>query len=499
MARSHGRLLGPLGWRLFAAFTVVGVGAVALLALLAVVSVRAQTSGLVASQRQQARHDIAASLAQAYARAGSWQKANLAGAVALAQSTGAQLIILNTAGGQVATITPAHHQPGRHGGHEPDNGTGGAGEPGDDHGGHSPAPAPSHHQDDAMAAAQAVTAAVLVTASPAAGADRVPITVGGRTVGTVLVDFPAASGTPAWQARDAIMRAVGAGALLAVVLAAAAALVVSRRTTRPLTALAAAAEALERGDPDATSLLRPGPGELGQVSDAFAHMAAALQREDELRRALVADTAHELRTPVTILRGATEELLDGLAEPTSGKLTSLHDEVLRLGRLVEDLSALAAAQSAALTLDRAPADLAKIATHVAGELQPQFEDAGLHLDLDAAPVIVNADQDRLAQIVTNLLINAVKFTPPGGGITLTAGSAGDGARLTVTDTGPGIPADELPHIFQRFWRGTAATGRAGTGIGLAVAGELATAHGGTLTATSPPGEGATFTLTLPRA
>jgi two-component system sensor histidine kinase BaeS len=283
-----------------------------------------------------------------------------------------------------------------------------------------------------------------------------------------------------------------------VVLAAAAALVVSRRATRPLAALAAAADALERGDPDPVALLRPGPGELGQVSDAFAHMATTLQHEDELRRALVADTAHELRTPVTILRGATEELLDGLAEPTISKLTSLHDEVLRLERLVDDLSALAAAQSAALTLDRAPTDLAKIATHAAEGLQPQFEDAGLRLELDTAPVIVNADQDRLAQIVTNLLTNAVKFTPPGGHVTLTTGPAADAAWLTVTDTGPGIPAGELPYIFQRFWRGTAATGRAGTGIGLAVADELATAHGGTLTATSPPGEGATFTLTLPR-
>jgi two-component system sensor histidine kinase BaeS len=498
VARSRGRLLGPLGWRLFAAFTLVGVGAVVLLALLAVASVRAQTTGLVASQRQQARHDIAAALAEAYARAGSWQKANLAGAVALAQSTGARLIILNTAGGQVATITPAQHEPGHQGGHEPGHGTGGPGEPGEDHGGDSPAPSPGHHGSDAMTAGQAVTAAAPAAAAPATGQDRVPVVVDGRTVGTVLVDFPAASGTPAWQARDAIVRTVGAGALLAVVLAAAAALVVSRRATRPLTALAAAAGALERGDPDATTLLRPGPGELGQVSDAFAHMAHTLQREDELRRALVADTAHELRTPVTILRGATEELLDGLAEPTTSKLTSLHDEVLRLERLVDDLSALAAAQSAALTLDRAPTDLAKIATRAADQLQPQFEDAGLHLDLDTAPMIVNADQDRLAQIVTNLLTNAVKFTPPGGHITLTTGPAGDAAKLTVTDTGPGIPPGELPHIFQRFWRGTAATGRAGTGIGLAVADELATAHGGTITATSPPGQGATFTLTLPR-
>jgi His Kinase A (phospho-acceptor) domain len=159
------------------------------------------------------------------------------------------------------------------------------------------------------------------------------------------------------------------------------------------------------------SLLRPGPGELGQVSAAFARMAGTLQREDELRRAVVADTAHELRTPLTILRGATEELLHGLAAPTVGKLTSLHDEVLRLERLVDDLSALAAAQSAALTLDLAPVDLAKVAAHAAAELQAQFEDAEVRLNVDASPAVVNADQARLTQIVTNLLTNAAKFTP----------------------------------------------------------------------------------------
>ena len=507
MAKSRGRLLGPLGWRLFAAFTLVGVGAVALLAALAVVSVRSQTSGLVASQRDQARHDIAAALSAAYAKAGSWQKADLAGAQALADSTGARLIILGASGRQVTTITPAH-MPGHEPGHEPGHGTGGTNMPGMDHGGHSTEPSHSHHQGDSVAlAAQAAAPAAPAspaatpgpgaTATSAARAARVPVMAGGRQVGTVLVSFPAAAQTAAWQARDAILRAVAAGALLAVLLAAAAALWVSRRTTRPLTALAAAAGAVERGDPDAVSLLRRGPGELGQVSAAFASMAGTLQREDELRRAMVADTAHELRTPVTILRGATEELLDGLAEPTTSKLTSLHDEVLRLERLVEDLSALAAAQSAALTLDRTPADLAKIAACAAGELQAQFEDAEVHLAVDASPVMVHADQARVTQIVTNLLTNAAKFTPPGGHVTLTTRPAGDSAELTVTDTGPGIPAADLPHIFERFWRGTAAAGRAGSGIGLAVVAELTAAHGGTITATSPPGGGTAFTLTLP--
>jgi len=300
-----------------------------------------------------------------------------------------------------------------------------------------------HRHGDALAPVPATSSIALAaaTALRTAAADRVPVVVDGTTVGTVVIDFPPASQTAAWQARDAIVQVVGFGAMAAVALAGAAALFVSRRTTRPLTALAAAAGAVERGDPGAARLLRAGPGELGQVSAAFA----------------------------------------------------------RLGRLVDDLAILAAAQAAALTLHRIPADLGKIAAEAAGALEPQFTDAGLDLIVDAAPAAIDADEGRITQIITNLLTNAAKFTPPGGQVTLTTRADGATARLTVADTGPGIPPADLPHIFERFWRGPGAAGCSGSGIGLAVATELAAAHGGTLTAASPPGSGAIFTLTLPAA
>lgn len=521
MARRGARLLGPLGWRLFAAFLLVGVGAVALLAVLAVVSVRGQTSSLLASQRDQARHDIAAALAAAYTRSGSWTGIDLSGAQALAQSTGAQLVILNEAGGRVATVTPMQghgqdHQPGHDATPAPGRDTGSHGSGGDD----QPAPQPSgtHREDarrapagtvagSAVLAAAAASPAPAATASPApatsaalpAAAGQVPVVAGGKTVGTVVISFPPASQSAAWQARDAILQAVGLGAAAAVALAAAAALLVSRRTTRPLTALAAAAGAVGRGEPDAEKLLRPGPGELGQVSAAFAAMARRLRHEDQLRRDMVADIAHELRTPVTILQGGTEELLDGIAAPTPGRLTSLHDETLRLGRLVDDLATLAAAQAAALTLHKAPADLGKIASGAADALAPQLAEAGLRLNLDTAPAVAVADEARITQVATNLLTNAVKYTPPGGQVTVTTRAEDGAARLTVADTGPGIPAADLPHVFERFWRGAGAKTRSGAGIGLAVVAELAAAHGGTVTAASPPGSGAIFTVTLPAA
>lgn len=214
---------------------------------------------------------------------------------------------------------------------------------------------------------------------------------------------------------------------------------------------------------------------------------------------MVADIAHELRALVTIWQGGTEELRDGIASPTPGKLTSLHDETLRLGRLVDDLATLAAAQAAALTLRKAPADLGKIAAGAAAALEPQFAEAGLRLNLDTEPAMVSADEARITQVAVNLLTNAVKYTRPGGQVSVTT-RAGDGTpRLTVADTGPGIPEADLPHVFERFWRGAGVRARSGTGIGLAVVAELAAAHGGTVTAASPPGSGAVFTVTLPAA
>jgi two-component system sensor histidine kinase BaeS len=538
MARRRWHLLGPLGWRLFAAFTVVGLGAVGLLAVLAARSVQVQTSGLVDSQRAQVRNEIVAALVIAYTRAGSWQDADLAPVYALTDSTGARLVILDTTGGQVATVMPhgTVPMPMSTGSVTSTAVQGGPPTAAPPHpapmttASHAPAPASSHHGQPMTTSSQAHPNSSATTARPsghmsmaspagtgghhlvdlasapsaaapqpgsASTAAGVPIVVAGRTVGTVVIDLPARSSSPTYQARDAIMRSVAIGALAAVLLAVAAALFASRRTTRPLTALAEAAGAVERGEPNPSSLLRPGPGELGQVSRAFARMANSLRREDDLRRALVADVAHELRTPVTILRGGTEQLLDGLAAPTPDKLSSLHDEVLRLERLVDDLAALAAAESSGLSLHRTPVDVGAVAADAANALKSQFEDAQLDTLLEIEPVTVNGDSTRLNQIVTNLLTNAIKFTPPHGCVTVSTRHADGAAVLTVTDTGPGIPEDELPRVFDRFWRGSAARTRDGSGIGLAVVAELVAAHAGTVIAANAAGAGAVFTVTLP--
>jgi two-component system sensor histidine kinase BaeS len=146
---------------------------------------------------------------------------------------------------------------------------------------------------------------------------------------------------------------------------------------------------------------------------------------------------------------------------------------------------------------RRPRESGKIAAGAAGALQSQLADAGLQLNLDTEPAMAVADEARITQVAVNLLTNAVKYTPPGGQVTVTTRAEGRTARLTVADTGPGIPEGDLPHVFERFWRGAGAKARSGTGVGLAVVAELTAAHGGTVTAPSPPGSGAVFTVTLP--
>jgi signal transduction histidine kinase len=316
----------------------------------------------------------------------------------------------------------------------------------------------------------------------------------------VLVRFTGAGLAAADQTlRAALLNAIAGAAGLAAVLALLAGLAAARRITRPVERLIGVTRAMGAGDRAARAGPLRAPGELRELATAFDQMADALDRQEQLRRDLAADVAHELRTPIAVLQAEHEALLDGVAEPTPAALASLHEEVLRLGRIVDDLQTLAEADAAALRLARSPADLAGIAAAAAGTLAGRFEAAGITLARDLRPVHVLADAGRLHQVVTNLLTNALKFTPVGGRVTISTRPSGGAATLQVTDTGVGIPAQDLPRIFDRFWRGRQAAHVSGSGIGLAVAAELARAHGGQLTAASTHGQGTQMTLTLPRA
>lgn len=276
-----------------------------------------------------------------------------------------------------------------------------------------------------------------------------------------------------------------AAALVALVLT----VVVSRHITRPVEQLTAAVQAFGRGH-------RPlhvpvaGRDEIARLAASFHAMADAVAAQDELRRRMVGDVAHELRTPLTNLRCELEAIQDGLTVPEPARIASLHEEVLHLQRLVEDLQELAIAEAGALALHRERIDLgAAIARIVGGQAELSAE-PGLAVDVDPT---------RLRQIVHNLMTNAARHTPAGTPVQIRVARAGPEATVAIVDRGPGIPAQELERIFERFHRVDQARSRAhgGAGLGLAIVRRLVELHGGRVWADSVEGSGATFTFTLP--
>jgi two-component system sensor histidine kinase BaeS len=241
-----------------------------------------------------------------------------------------------------------------------------------------------------------------------------------------------------------------------------------------------------------------GPGELGELAGAFDLMADTVARSERDRRNLTADVAHELRTPLAALQAGLEELRDGLVEPSAEGLAGLHDQSLRLGRVVSDLAELSAVEASGLPVQRTEVDLAQVAGDELAVHESQLRAAGLVVDSRLeGPLIVRADSGRLHQAVGNLLANAARYCSAGDAVTLVSRTEAGQAVLDVVDSGPGIPDDELPQIFDRLWRGRAALKVAGSGIGLAVAREIVVAHAGTIEASSQEGAGTTITIKLP--
>jgi two-component system, OmpR family, sensor histidine kinase BaeS len=325
----------------------------------------------------------------------------------------------------------------------------------------------------------------------------VPIAVDGVRVGTATVELP----EPGLLPTDvSFRRSVNQVLLLAGVVAGLAAMaagaLIARHTSAPARALTAAASALAGGD-RRRRLPTDRSDEFGEMAAAFNRMADAVEREDALRRGFAADVAHELRTPLMILRGEIEAIQDGFVEPRGPALESLREETLRLGRLVDDLQAIAGADAAAFSLDRRTVDLTELAREAAQDAAPLFHAAGVALVLDCPDVVqVEGDPVRLRQVVVNLLSNAAKFTPEGGAAELQVSSAGGMAALRIANEGPGISAEELPHVFDRFYRGARAQA-GGSGIGLAVVQQLVLAHGGTVEVASDPDIGTILTVHLP--
>jgi two-component system sensor histidine kinase BaeS len=331
------------------------------------------------------------------------------------------------------------------------------------------------------------------------GAHRSPITISGAQIGTLVIKFNGRGLVAAANnLRSSLLKAVVGAAGLAAVMALLIGLVVARRLTLPVERLIGAAQGMSAGNRDTrVGPLDDAPSELRELGLAFDQMADTIDREEHLRRGVVADVAHELRTPVAILQANTEALLDGVVAHTPQQTMSLHEEVLRLAVMVDDLQSLASAEAAALDLRLGPCDLAAIVSGSIESLLPQITAGGLTVHENLSPTLIAGDAGRLHQVVTNIVSNAIKFTPRGGEISIEVTSVDGLATLNVTDTGAGVAAAEAPHVFERFWRGGNATDVAGSGIGLAVVAELIRAHHGTVALHSEIGRGTRVIVTIP--
>jgi len=293
-------------------------------------------------------------------------------------------------------------------------------------------------------------------------------------------------------------------AVIALALSGLVGLLLARAIARPVAELTAAADRLAQGDFD-YPLPAASPDELGRLAASFGSMRDELHRTLQARADLVTNVSHELRTPLTAIKGLTETLRDGAVDDLDARdrfLASVERQADRLIRLVNDLLLLSRADNQALGLRRERLDLSELARTTAGELAPQAEAADVAIVVHGASVFAAGDPDRLRQVLVNLLDNALNYSPAGAAVTVHTAALPEGAIVSVQDCGPGIPPEDLPRVFERFYRGDRSRQRergsaSGSGLGLAIAKALIEAHGGSITLESRRGEGTKVTFSLP--
>jgi signal transduction histidine kinase len=333
-------------------------------------------------------------------------------------------------------------------------------------------------------------------------AQGTPVTVNGQVVGTIL-NPPSPPGltpeeTAYLQRTDlALLLAAGAALLVALLVG----VLLARTLTRPLQALTQATQRLASGELGQEVTVHSSD-EIGELAAAFNQMSRELARAIQVRRQMTADIAHELRTPLTVIAGYIESMSDGVLAPTPERLAVIYSEIEHLQHLVGDLRTISQADAGELSLHKQPVAVQDLMEHAQAAFEHNAEQKGIALDVqpggDTPPVVV--DEIRMTQVLSNLLSNALRYTPPGGHITLGAEANAGGVDLSVRDTGTGIPAVDLPFVFNRFYRADKSRSDEGeSGLGLAIVKALVEAHGGTIEALSELGRGTTMRIHLPAA
>ncbi|MCL5959675.1 MAG: ATP-binding protein [Chloroflexi bacterium] len=317
-------------------------------------------------------------------------------------------------------------------------------------------------------------------------------------------------GQPERDFLTGVNNSVWIGGLSAVVVALLISVMVARQITLPLRNLTLAAKRIAGGD--LSQRVDPrSSDEIGQLAVAFNSMAESLARNEQLRRNMVADIAHELRTPLAVIQGNLEAMLDGVIETNQDHVASIHEETLVLARLIADLRELSLAEAGQLKLQKAPTDLSDLARKVVGRHHHDAQEKAVCLDVKTVEglPLIEIDSQRISQVIENLLSNALRHTGQGGNVTVAVCASdeksrrsdgiGNSLEVSVMDTGTGISRDELPFVFDRFYRPDKSRARSsgGSGIGLAIVKHLVEAHGGKVWAESEVGKGSRFTFELP--
>ncbi|RJP46596.1 MAG: HAMP domain-containing protein [Anaerolineaceae bacterium] len=329
----------------------------------------------------------------------------------------------------------------------------------------------------------------------------IPITIEDKTVGILIMERTPFPGTP--REEEFIQRInlfflySGLGvALFALLLG----ILLSRTISRPIRELTRATHAVSEGDLDQQVPVRS-RDEIGELARAFNKMSAELSRSVNARRQMTADIAHELRTPLSLILGHAEAIHDGVLPPSPENFEIIREEAARLDHLVDDLRTLSLADAGELTIQPQTISPARLLEEVATLYRFQTQTKNLSIDLDIASSLpdLEVDPGRMTQVITNILDNAVRHTPEGGTITLAARGTSDGVALSVRDSGPGLSTDDLPRIFDRFYRADESRVRyeGGSGLGLAIAKSIVLAHGGQVRAESEQGKGLEIIITLP--
>jgi histidine kinase len=326
-----------------------------------------------------------------------------------------------------------------------------------------------------------------------------PEVFGRRIQGTSGPNGPGGPGGWGQQVRSTFESSVDTAILVSILVGAIAAAVVAwimtRLLTRPVDDIRRTTHSLAQGNYE-ERVVEPAITELGDLARDVNELAAALESTETARAQLVSDLAHELRTPLTSINGYVEGAADGVFSHDE-MLAAVTEETRRMRKLVDDLSLLSRAQEGVLALEMTDTDVTHLVGNVADRLRPQFESADVMLVVTGERAIARVDPARLGQVLTNIIGNALGHTPAGGTVTVETTASRTGVVVKVSDDGEGIPEEDLPHVFDRFYRGTT-TDRAGSGIGLAIARSIIDAHGGVISARSAgPGTGATLTVELP--